>query len=237
MIDKLLDENGRGILSQELVQIFTHAGCRPSCHICYKFLIQDKPFRLKPFAVEKTEKEQKSSLTIMICAKCDEDEKKLPYGELVKALASLKIIIPSDAKYKPSDYCQAMQKSFDKYVLPLMKLYFKDKSKFDYELSQLEWRKNYRKNFNKDSDIYDEFSDFYRLNPYHDLPFFVENYEYEQGMKKFHKRFEQKLPNETYVERSKRASEEHRAWVKAQPVRRGCFVLTNGNQQTIIPGE
>ena len=90
-VEANLDDQGRGKMSGELWVFFVGAGCEPACHICGEDIEEDGRFRLKNYARENT-----SSLmaSVMICAECDDENKKLP-------IPDAKLPVSSDSSFLP----------------------------------------------------------------------------------------------------------------------------------------
>lgn len=115
-IESLLDDQGKGILTDDLYRIFVANGCKPECHICDRKLRVGESIHLKAFFV-KTSGQQMltggpaqiisdfdleddeavpqvdfrgkttSSIDVMICAKCSQSNRPLPRDEADKLLA------------------------------------------------------------------------------------------------------------------------------------------------------
>jgi hypothetical protein len=248
-MENLMDDDGRGKMTKTLQLLFQQNDCNPKCHICDKFIKLDAGFRLKPFCEKKVADKDgnKQSLAIMVCKSCDERERKLPFEEFQKAMKSLGYTLNDRSYYPPSDYGVRMQKSYDQFyksiVLKYLKIekdkdvetprfgfLFSKKSEFEGEVETLEWRAEDPYNIGYRED----YKGFMKLNPFHDLPYLIDQTIYELTMKKFHEEFDQLFPNETFDEAAKRHSREHAAYVKSLPPRGGCFVMRTGTVTTII---
>lgn len=226
MIDNLLDENGRGVLTNELQILFTHAGCAPACHVCGKFLEVYKTFRLKPFATQITEKETKKSLNIMICGQCDLDDKLLPYFEFRKACQSLGFEFP-EYKKKPTEQFKEKETLYKRIIEKEKSLTGKEvdwNDAFPYLLWSPENKIEYVRG--------------HQLNPHYDLPYFLARDEYTEKIIKFHRKFVQHFDNENYVDycvrRKIQNDKEHKAYIRSLGKRAGCFVIFEGKKETII---
>lgn len=111
-VETLLDDNGKGVLTEELRRIFVANGCQPACHICRKAIQVGDELHLKAFFAKTTEtdlldinvlstvdtvdgpvlqvdsdSETTSSIDVMICIACSNANRKLPEGEANKLLA------------------------------------------------------------------------------------------------------------------------------------------------------
>lgn len=111
-VETLLDDNGKGVLTEELCRIFVANGCQPACHICRKKIKVGDALHLKAFFAKTSEtefvdlnvlsnvdtvdgpirqvdrdSETTSSIDVMICIACSNANRKLPEGEANKLLA------------------------------------------------------------------------------------------------------------------------------------------------------
>lgn len=111
-IETILDQQGKGVLTEELRRIFVANGCQPACHICRKKIEVGDTLHLKAFfaktaetdlmdvdvlsivdtgdgSVLQVDRDSKttSSIDVMICIRCSDANRKLPEGEANKLLA------------------------------------------------------------------------------------------------------------------------------------------------------
>lgn len=111
-IETLLDDNGKGVLTEELRRIFVANGCQPACHVCGKRIGVGDTLHLKAFFAKTAEtdlvdlnvlsnvdtvdgpilqvdrdSETTSSIDVMICGPCSNANRKLPEREANKLLA------------------------------------------------------------------------------------------------------------------------------------------------------
>ncbi len=77
MIEKHLDKNGWGKLSEELQKIFLAAGCDPACHICGKKIAVGDRFHLKEFFRRKRPNGMETTAQAMLCSRCSKNRRKL----------------------------------------------------------------------------------------------------------------------------------------------------------------
>lgn len=83
-IETRLDDDGRGVLSEDMFDFFVVMGCIPACHICHKSLEPGGQFRLKEY-VKPSRRTRKDgtevSAKVMICDVCDISNKRLPENQ------------------------------------------------------------------------------------------------------------------------------------------------------------
>lgn len=108
-VEGLLDRDGRGLMTPDLFEIFSTNKCEPTCHVCRSPILCDDAFRLKPWVKEKGEDVPLKTVKVMICGKCDESNKPLPFYELSKIADSL------DAGFISMDHYR--QEFFEKYEI------------------------------------------------------------------------------------------------------------------------